>query len=472
MKKGLTRDHIAAGITALLVLCGAILFYFLLFQWTDFFDKIRSVLGVFAPVILGIVIAFLLNPIMVFLERRIVLPLWNKLKVKTKKHDKEKFGIRAISVLLTMIVYLLIIYGLIMLIVPQVVESIESIIVKIPDMVGNGQIWVTNKTNELLINNPDIEDLINQYWENVSSTLVQKIIPSLQEMLSKTSSSLVGSVIGVFKGLLNFIIGTILSIYLLYSKERFCAQCKKVAYALFREERANNLINNMRYISNTFTGFVSGKILDSVIIGILCYIFMLILRIPYPALIAVIVGVTNVIPCFGPFIGAIPCALLLILIDPMKCLTFVIFVFILQQFDGNVLGPKILGDSTGLNSFWVIFAITVFSGLFGVLGMFIGVPIFAVIYAAIKTFINERLECKNLPVKTDYYVHSDFEPDIPKTLDRSGQKFTFVKKTFENIVPEKRLGEREINDRKQQDELNAKSEYPNIMQYNENKDEE
>ena len=263
-----------------------------------------------------------------------------------------------------------------------------------------------------------------------------QVLPSVQEIISEVSTSLIGSVVDLLVWLFNFIIGIIISIYLLSSKELFCAQAKKITYALLREERANNLINNMRFANKTFGGFLIGKILDSFIIGILCFIGTSVLKIPYALLISVIVGVTNIIPFFGPYLGAIPCALILIMINPIKCVVFLIFVLVLQQFDGNVLGPKILGNSTGLSSFWVIFSITVFGGLFGVLGMFVGVPVFAVIYAAIKTFVSQRLVKKNLPADTNYYMQNDYHSAEADT--NTGTEIKFVKKAFDHVVAEKR----------------------------------
>lgn len=461
MDRKFNRQNIFNGINALIVVCGCILFYYIIFHWEEFVGVIKSILAVFTPFFIGITIAYLLNPIMKFTEKRVLFPLFAKYKPKTG-FKNEKRSVRIFSVIITMIIFALMLYGLIMLIVPQITESIESIIVKIPGFVTDSTVYLNDKADELLRKNPDLEGILNTYWSNFTNWSIDTFVPALKDIVSKTSSSLVSSVIGVVKTTLNLVIGIIISVYLLFSKELFCAQAKKISYALLREERANNLINNMRYANKIFGGFISGKILDSFIIGVICYICSLILRLPYPALISVIVGVTNIIPVFGPFIGAIPSALFILLVSPQKCLTFLIFVLILQQFDGNILGPKILGDSTGLSSFWVIFAITLFSGAFGPLGLFLGVPVFAVIYAAIRTFVSQRLEKKKLPVNTDYYKESDYETDDTKS--NKGNEFRFVRKTFENIVPEKSA-------RKAKADItsvpNAKAEYDNIMKQNE-----
>ena len=222
----------------------------------------------------------------------------------------------------------------------------------------------------------------------------------------KVAASL--SVINILKGLWDFIIGFVISIYVLASKEKFAGQAKKMAYAFFEQKSANRLIKSFRFTHNTFIGFIGGKIVDSFIIGCLCFIGTTLLQTPYAALVSVIVGVTNIIPFFGPYLGAIPSAILILVVDPMhplNCVYFVLFILVLQQFDGNFLGPKILGNSTGLTGFWVIFAITVFGGLFGILGMIVGVPIFAVIYAAIKAVVNTFLRKKDLPVETVKYSY-------------------------------------------------------------------
>ena len=220
----------------------------------------------------------------------------------------------------------------------------------------------------------------------------------------KTVSISVISTLGV---LWDFIIGFIISIYVLASKETFAGQAKKIAYALFEPDSANIILNNFRFTHKTFVGFVGGKILDSIIIGILCFIGTSIMNMPYAVLVSVIIGVTNVIPFFGPFLGAIPTTILIFVVDPghpLNCLYFVLFILILQQFDGNILGPKILGNSTGITGFWVIFSITLFGGLFGVGGMIVGVPLFAVLYAIIKSYVNGALRRKKLPEDTASYI--------------------------------------------------------------------
>ncbi|MCR5673211.1 MAG: AI-2E family transporter [Lachnospiraceae bacterium] len=416
----------------LLIICGGIFFYYLLFHSEKFSALITKVLSILTPITAGLAIAYILNPLMRFIETRMFAPLWKKIKPK-KDHvySKEAIIIRLISAFLTLILFIAVLYGLVISVLPQLIVNIQSILGRIPVYLLNVNEYYASVLKEY----PKLESILEQYSVDMSKLFYNKILPYFEEILGKTSTTLVGSIIAIFKSLLNFIIGIIISLHLLIDKEKFCAQSKKVLYAFLKRERANNFINNLRYSDKIFGGFITGKCIDSVIIGILCYIGMLILKLPYPVLIAVIVGITNVIPYFGPFIGAIPSAFFILMVDPKKCLIFLIFVLALQQFDGNILGPKILGDSTGLNSFWVIFAITVFSGLFGIAGMFIGVPVFAVIYAAVKTLINTRLEIKHMPVETNYYVKSDFTLE-EDGVNNSGQSFRFVNKTFDKVKKE------------------------------------
>ena len=227
----------------------------------------------------------------------------------------------------------------------------------------------------------------------------------------------------------NLLIGLIISVYLLVSKESFAGQSKKIIYAIWEEETANKLISNIRFVNATFGGFINGKLVDSLIIGLICFIGMTLLQLPYPLLISVIVGITNIIPFFGPYLGAIPSIVLILMVNPKQALYFAIFVLILQQFDGNFLGPKILGNKTGLSSFWVIFSITLFGGYWGILGMAIGVPVFAVIYAGIKALVNQQLVKRGFSTNTkDYMFLSEIKDNHfielppPKQKERKGRK--------------------------------------------------
>lgn len=430
--KDQNKKYVRLGLTIFLSLCAVILFYYVIFYGESLSKAKDQVVRVLLPIIDGVVIAYVLSPLQNTFENKVWRPLFSKYNKNNKNRSKI---IRILSTLFTVLVFLILIYVMILLIIPQVLDSLEIIIKRFPLYMEKMDSMIFGFLDQY----PEVYEIADNYWPQIEEYLINNILPSTSSLITSLSTGVVGSVVGLVRVLFNFIIGIIISVYLLFSKELFCAQAKKVAYSFFSEETSNNLINNMRYANKTFGGFISGKIVDSIIIGIICFVCMSILKIPYSLLISVIVGITNVIPYFGPFLGAIPSALILLMINPMKCLVFLIFILILQQFDGNILGPKILGDSTGLSAFWVIFSITVFGGLFGVLGMFIGVPLFAVIYAAFKTFVNHRLEKKDLPVDTSYYLNSDYHSD--KEEVNSGKEIKFAKKTFDKIVAEVRKKE-------------------------------
>ncbi len=310
---------------------------------------------------------------------------------------------RFLSVLMTVIIVILFIYGFFSILIPNVISSVKSISFAFPIYVNN----LMHFADKYFEANPDIEALFNQlvstYSVEIDKYLNNTIIPQMESLLKTVSLSL----ISVLKAMWNLIIGLIISIYVLCSKEIFAGQSKKIIYAIFSTKTANSLIKDFRFISDTFIGFISGKIVDSIIIGIICFIGTSLLKIPYALLVSVIVGITNIIPFFGPYLGAIPSAILILMINPIKCITFIIFILILQQVDGNFIGPKILGQSTGLSGFWVIFSITIFGGLFGFLGMIIGVPFFAVVYAMTRRIIDRMLKKRNLPISTSEYMNLD-----------------------------------------------------------------
>ena len=399
MKIKFNRKMITTGIIAFLVIAASICFYYLIFRSEAFSAKISAFFSILSPVIYGIIIAYLLTPIVNYIERRFLTPLF--LKKAPEINVKKKKYMRVISVIISLLLIILLLYAFISIIVPEVSRSIIAISYQFPYYIRN----LTQFSNKLLQDNPTLNNLfiqfVDDYSGEFSNFLNKTIIPQMQEILKHISLSL----LSFLKTLWNVVIGAIISVYVLFNKELFAGQAKKIAYALLNTDHANIFIKDIRFTSQTFIGFLSGKIIDSTIIGILCFIGLSILKMPYAILVSVIVGVTNVIPFFGPYLGAIPSALLILLVNPLKCLYFIIFIIILQQLDGNVIGPKILGQSTGLSGFWVIFSITIFGGLWGVPGMIVGVPLWAVIYALVKRSIGRKLKNKGLPTETQKYLN-------------------------------------------------------------------
>ena len=275
-------------------------------------------------------------------------------------------------------------------------KSLEMLVTNINTYLANSKDMLINLTG----NSEAMTTFINENFSKLGkfvNSWIDNIV--FEDMLTMISNS----IFSVLKVLYNLIIGYIISIYVLFDKEKFKAQIKKLLYTFFDNETINIILENVRYTDRVFGGFFTGKLIDSLIIGILCFIAMLILDMPYALVVAMIVGITNIIPYFGPFIGAVPSAFLIFLVSPGKSIVFLIFILILQQFDGNILGPKILGSKTGLSSFWVLFSLIIFGGLFGMVGMIIGVPIFSILYSFVNGLVKKRLKDKNLPIDSKDY---------------------------------------------------------------------
>lgn len=398
MKYKFDKKYLYWGLTLFVAIAGGILFYYFLFHHSNVSTNFRKIVQISMPVIDGFILAYIQCPILNFLEKKIFTPIYVRARIPLTAKSKKR--LRTISVFATLVCTFVVIYTFANLVVPQIVSSIENLAERFPAYVNNFALWLEN----ILANNPEIEgyvmQYVNEYSRELESWLRGDFLPQLNLLLISLSSRVMSLLVFFW----NLIIGLIISVYMLSSKELFAAQLKKVTYALFEETSANNIIDEFRFVHHTFGGFLTGKLLDSLIIGIICFAVTSIIGTPYPVLISVIIGVTNVIPFFGPYLGAIPSAFIILIVDPRQCLYFLIFILILQQFDGNILGPKILGDSTGLSSFWVIFAITIFGGIFGIIGMFIGVPVFAVLYAGVRRKVSRMLRKKELPDDTKNYM--------------------------------------------------------------------
>lgn len=400
-KKRFNTQYFCWGMTAFLVVVGGICFYYLMFHGANIKAGLKAVINIMMPIVFGFGLAYLLTPILNYVEYRLLFPACEKLKIKESR--KRNSVVRGIGILITAVLFFALIYSLCAMMLSQIVPSIMNIVNNFDTYINN----MTNWLDRILTDNPELSDyvtrLLDRYSEELERFLNETVFSTTSELIKVVSLSVI-SVLGI---LWDFIIGFVISIYVLASKEKFAGQAKKMAYAFLDTQTANVVISNFRFTHKTFIGFISGKVLDSIIIGLLCFIGTTLLNTPYAALISVVVGITNIIPFFGPYLGAIPSIILIFVVDPLhplNCVYFALFILALQQFDGNVLGPKILGDSTGLTGFWVIFAITFFGGLFGVLGMIVGVPILAVIYSAVKSLVNIRLRKRSMPEDTENYM--------------------------------------------------------------------
>ncbi len=398
------RKYLRWGLTAFLTVCAILVFYDTFYQNGTlqlFFSKLISIL---APILYGLAMAYLLAPIVNWFERNILLAVRRSKKLRGVRLKKGPALLRGCSILLTWVIVLVLVYLLMSVLVPQLVDSMTTLIKNLKSYYEKVYTWA----DTWLVNNPEIgswaNDALKDYYDNAVQFLTDNILPRAKELAGALTGGIWSGIWGLVTFAKNLLIGLIVSVYIMAMKEQSLARCCKLLYSVFKTETADLVVRGTRKVDEIFSGFCRGKVLDSAIIGVLCLIGCAILKIPYTPLIAVIVGVTNVIPFFGPFLGAVPSAFLVLLVDPLKCLYFVIFVFLLQQLDGNVIGPKILGDNTGISSFWVIVAILVGGGFGGVLGMFLGVPICACLRCLLIYIMDNRLEKKDMPLEAYKYA--------------------------------------------------------------------
>ncbi len=402
MKIDWNKKYTTIAAYTLIVMVAGVILYQLLNNFSHFRDSIDVVIRIMLPFVYGFSFAYVFNPVLNWFEKKF-FPWLTKGKLGRKT-------CRRISVALTLIVALSIVAFLVGLIIPQLAISIANVVSQITQYAED----IKNVIFEFMAKFQN-SDMFLPLVQNLMN-YIEELMRSFMDMLSKSFSGIINTTISttlsITSTIINIFVGFVIAVYIWLSKETFFAQIKKIMYALFSSNTVARILSLTNTANSVFSGFIIGKIIDSLIIGIMCYVGMLILNIPFALLISVIVCVTNIIPYFGPFIGAIPSTLLLLFISPIKALWFVVFVFALQQVDGNIIGPKILGESTGLSAFWVIFAVTVFGGLFGFVGMIIGVPLFAVIYAIVKEGSENRLRKKNMATETSAYA-SENNPIMP-----------------------------------------------------------
>ena len=393
-KNSKLRQYINRGMSAFIVVTMSILFYFLLFKFEMVKNLLVEIATILRPIIAGLVIAYLLNPIVKTVDKNL-LPFMEK----RMEPEKAKKTVRSIGIVLSLVFLVLLVYALCAMMLPELYRSIRNLIYSLPRQINNAM----DAINNFEVNGFAASNVIGNIVEEGNEMFQNWFRNDMMDQINGFMSGLTIGVVNILSAAFDILIGLIVSVYVLSSKDSFSSHCKKMTYAFLPTEKANLLLHITAKSNEMFSGFIIGKIIDSAIIGVLCFISLTILKMPYTLLVSVIVGVTNVIPFFGPFIGAIPSAILILLAEPMKGLYFIIFVFLLQQLDGNVIGPKILGDSTGLSSFWVIFAILFCGGLFGVPGMIVGVPLFAVIIYIVEMITAEKLKDKKLPTNVDAY---------------------------------------------------------------------
>lgn len=408
MKYKWDKKYLYWGITAFLVLVAYQIFGIIISSENlNFGEIVNGFFGAISPLVYGFAIAYLLNPVENFFENGVFMKLSARRRERNDPtHDygnevmiKVKKRARVFGVICAMLTLLIVVAGVIGIILPQLISTIQKLINNMQGYVDGVTGWV----DEQLANYPEAREWINTALDNVSDTFTQWLSDTIMPQMSGIITSFTGGIFTVAQIVINFSIGLVISVYFLYHKELFAAQLKKALYSLTPPKYGNAIVRNLRTVHRTFGSFLSGKIIDSLIIMMLFFIILSVFNFPYAMLCSVFMGVFNIIPMFGPIIGAVPCALLILLEDPLYCLYFIVVVVIVQQLDGNVIGPKVLGESTGLSSFWIIFALLFGQYLFGFIGLIIGIPLFAVIYSIIRTRVGRKLEQKGLPSDSNVY---------------------------------------------------------------------
>lgn len=403
------KEQIKWGITAFSVLAAVSLVYVLVNNFYAVKQNLAVFLQILMPIIYGAVLAYLMSPVYNFVVKILGKVYCFFLGEKASQRFLGFFGTVASILFLFFLTS-----GLVSMLIPELTKSVLSLYFSLPDTINRSY----NNLAVILEKFPDLRPYAEKAYEEISSFFTgkpdntQAIFAHLQNLATFFTNG-IWSTLTIVK---NILIGLIVMVYLLNMKDLLRRQFRKLLFALFSQKKAKGIIEEMQYVHRVFGGFILGKIIDSIIIGILTFFVLSLMKMPYTLLVSVIVGVTNVIPFFGPFIGAIPCFILILLTSPIQSLYFAIAILIIQQIDGNIIGPKVLGDSTGLSSFWVLFSILLFGGLFGFVGMIIAVPFWAVIMNALRRYMDRRLQKKNLPISSSEY--EDFEKFSGKKSDK------------------------------------------------------
>ena len=387
MKIKWNNKYTTIAIYSFLVAISVILFYLAISQVSIFTDKLNSIFVILQPFIIGFSIAYIINFLLEFYENKVFETKYvKKIRLKSK---------RGLAIILSYITAFFIISMVVKFLLPQVIDSIVGLVNDIPTYINNTTNFVNNVINDLNIEDQYSKTLIDNFNNLINYIIrfITNLIPALGGFVARIASSI-----------WNVILGIIVSVYLLIDKEKLCAVSKKITYGLLPENYANSIIELVHRSNYTFGRFLIGKIIDSLIIGVLTFIILAIFKMPYTILVSVIVGITNIIPFFGPFIGAIPSFIIILFVSPVQACWFLLIILFIQQLDGNVIGPKILGDTIGISAFWILFSILVAGKVLGIIGMIIGVPLFAIFYSVVKGFIEGKLKKKGLKTETKDYM--------------------------------------------------------------------
>lgn len=429
MKFKWNKSYLGWGLTAFAVILASTIIIFILVNQNSVAAGIGNFFNSLVPIFYGFIFAYLLCPIVNFFDTRVFGRIFVK-KAKSVHHESEKHGLqtfvknkaaRVLSILVTLVIVLVILTGVISAILPQLETTIRTLAFNIPSYIATTTDWIASAFTSFPDLGAEVTDIVNQTLVALRDFLSNAILPQVGDYLGTLTNGIM-SVIGIF---MNLLLGLVISIYCLYSKELFSAQAKKLLYSVVKVSHANKFIDAVRRIHHSFGSFLTGTLIDSFVVACVTFIVTTLFKVPFALLVSVMMGLTNIIPYFGPFIGAVPSAFLILMEDPFKCLIFIIIILVIQNLNGNVLSPRILGENIGLPSFWIIFALLAGQGLFGFWGLIVGIPIFAVVYSAGKELIASRLTAKGLPSDSDTYTDIKcFEAEtlIPVSLSAANRE--------------------------------------------------
>lgn len=421
------------GIIAVVII--SILAFVAMWEFDSVVAVINRYLGYISPVLYGICIAYILNPIVVFFERRLKKRFLSSKSEKIR--SKSARLAKGLSISIAMVIGISLVIVLCLMIIPSLLESIIDLARQIGPLLNS----LVERIDKFTVADSGLGDTLQNLIEGASRSLQEWVTTNLLPTAQSALTYITSSVASVLVFLYNFLVGIIVAVYALAEKRDFISGAKKLIYVFFKPRHANRIIDTSRHGHEIFGGFISGKLIDSIIVGIICFVFCVCTGMPYPLLVSTIVGITNIIPFFGPFIGGIPTTFIILMVNPLKGLIYGIFIIVLQQIDGNIIGAKILGNTTGVSEFWVTFSLLLFGGMFGFIGMMIGVPLFSVLYYLITVAVNERAEKRGFTTDDEFYYA------VERYDDETGE---FVLRTDD--APKKRLRRRfrnrDINNKK------------------------
>ncbi len=389
MKRETKEKYIYPAVLKGCVVVAGVIVFFIIYRFDQVEQAAGRLLDILMPFVYGGVLAYLLRPVCAFLERGLL----RCMEGRVRQNLARKLA-GGLSIAGSLTFFLVLTYTLLALVLPQVLESLVYVAKMLPELLNRATLWTEELVGDDVSKQEMIENLSSMLSINLMDWVTSDFMPDVQMILAELSSR----VWNIFILAKNILIGLVVCAYLLSGRRRMKKQGKLILLGVFGKEWSDKILEELRFVDSMFVGFINGKLIDSLIIGVLCFAVMNVFNWPLAVLVSTIIGVTNIIPFFGPFIGAVPSALLMLIYGPWQMIYFLVFVLILQQFDGNILGPKILGNTTGLQSFWVLFSITLFGGLFGLAGMVVGVPFFAVLYDLIKKLVIWALKKRKIDV--------------------------------------------------------------------------